>query len=88
MGAGDMGGMGFGGDAGFGGDSGGGLYYKGGKVTMGGLLTDFDPSGPDDGYAALQAGEYVIKKSTVKKLGDKKLKALNEGRAKIVVNKR
>jgi hypothetical protein len=87
MGAGGDASGGYGGGYGGSGDGAGGYYYKGGKVTMGGLLTDFDPSGPDDGYAALQAGEYVIKKSTVKKLGDKKLKALNEGRATIKMRK-
>jgi len=86
LGAGDLGG--FGGDAGgFGGDGGGLGWAKGGKVTMSGLLTDIVPPGEDDGYGALQAGEYVIKKSTVDKLGDKKLKALNEGRATIKMRK-
>jgi hypothetical protein len=96
LGAGDLGGFGgfggdtggFGGDAGgFGGDGGGLGWAKGGKVTMSGLLTDIAPPGEDDGYGALQAGEYVIKKSTVDKLGDKKLKALNEGRATIKMRK-
>ena len=96
LGAGDLGGLGgfggdtggFGGDAGgFGGDGGGLGWAKGGKVTMSGLLTDIAPPGEDDGYGALQAGEYVIKKSTVDKLGDKKLKALNEGRATIKMRK-
>jgi hypothetical protein len=77
---------GYGGDSGgFGGDGIG--FAKGGKVTMSGLLTDVPTPGEDDGYAALQAGEYVIKKSTTKKLGDKKLKALNEGRATIKMRK-
>jgi hypothetical protein len=62
-------------------------FYKGGKVKMGGLLTDVDPPGPDEGYGALQVGEYVIKKSTAKKLGDKKLNALNQGRATIKMRK-
>jgi hypothetical protein len=72
---------------GYGGDGSGGYYYKGGKVTMNGLLTDVDPPGPDEGYGALQVGEYVIKKSTAKKLGDKKLNALNQGRATIKMRK-
>jgi hypothetical protein len=72
---------------GYSGDGSGGYYYKGGKVTMNGLLTDIDPPGPDEGYGALQVGEYVIKKSTAKKLGDKKLNALNEGRATIKMRK-
>lgn len=66
---------------------GSGMYAKGGKVTMRGLLVDETLPGPDDGYGALQAGEYVIKKSTTKKLGDKKLQALNEGRASIKMRK-
>ncbi len=69
------------------GEGAGGYYAKGGKVTMRGLLVDETLPGPDDGYAALQAGEYVIKKSTTKKLGDKKLQALNEGRASIKMRK-
>lgn len=77
------GGGGYGGE----GDGSGGFYAKGGKVTMRGLLVDETLPGPDDGYAALQAGEYVIKKSTTKKLGDKKLQALNEGRASIKMRK-
>lgn len=81
-------GLGYGG-GGYGGEGpgSGGYYAKGGKVTMRGLLIDETLPGPDDGYAALQAGEYVIKKSTTKKLGDKKLQALNEGRASIKMRK-
>lgn len=93
-------GGGYGGDSG-GGDSGGGGsdgagadsggdsagWAKGGKVTTNGLLTDVDPPGPDEGYGALQVGEYVIKKSTAKKLGDKKLNALNQGKATIKMSK-
>lgn len=77
------GGGGYGGE----GEGSGGFYAKGGKVMMRGLLVDEMLPGPDDGYAALQAGEYVIKKSTTKKLGDKKLQALNEGRASIKMRK-
>jgi hypothetical protein len=102
LGAGDLGGLGAGdalggyaGGSDIGGIGGMGLglgagdlgWAKGGKVTMSGLLTDIVPPGEDDGYGALQAGEYVIKKSTVDKLGDKKLKALNEGRATIKMRK-
>jgi len=85
-GGGDSGG---GGSDGAGADSGGDSagWAKGGKVTMNGLLTDVDPPGPDEGYGALQVGEYVIKKSTAKKLGDKKLNALNQGRATIKMSK-
>ena len=85
FGGGDVGGFGGGDAGGFGGGDGG--YAKGGKVTMRGLLIDETLPGPDDGYGALQAGEYVIKKSTTKKLGDKKLQALNEGKASIKMRK-
>jgi hypothetical protein len=51
--------------------------YKGGKVK--GLLGP-DPGGPDDGYAALQKGEYVIRKKAVNKYGEDFLEALNESR--------
>lgn len=83
-------GLGYGGDGGYsgGGEGSGGFYAKGGKVTMSGLLVDETLPGPDDGYAALQAGEYVIKKSATKKLGDKKLQALNEGRASIKMRRK
>jgi hypothetical protein len=85
-GGGDSGG---GGSDGAGADSGGDSagWAKGGKVTTNGLLTHVDPPGPDEGYGALQVGEYVIKKSTAKKLGDKKLNALNQGRATIKMRK-
>lgn len=90
-GGGDSGGgdSGGGGSDGAGADSGGDSagWAKGGKVTMNGLLTHVDPPGPDEGYGALQVGEYVIKKSTAKKLGDKKLNALNQGRATIKMSK-
>lgn len=77
----------YGGDpGGYGGDSGGdgGGWAKGGKVTRN-RLTGPNPAGPDDGYGALDDGEYVLKADMVKKLGVKALKALNEGRATIVM---
>lgn len=62
-------------------------WAKGGKVTKDKLVGK-DPKGPDDGYGALDDGEYVIKASVVKSLGAAKLRALNEGRADIVVRKK
>ena len=35
--------------------------------------------GPDDGYGALQGGEYVIKKAAVDKYGQAMLDAINNG---------
>ena len=51
-------------------------YYKGGMVK-GGLLAGPNPKGPDDGYAALDHGEYVIRASAVKKYGKGLLDAIN-----------
>lgn len=59
-------------------------YAKGGKVTKA-KLSGPNPKGKDDGYAALDAGEFVVKASIAKKLGSAKLRALNEGRAGIVM---
>lgn len=58
-----------------GGGLGGGQWAKGGMVN-GGLLGP-DPKGPDDGYGALQKGEYVIRKKAVQAIGKKKLDELN-----------
>lgn len=74
------------GAAGGDGTFGGGEYNKGGKVTRN-RLGGPNPDGPDDGYAALDVGEYVIKADAVKRHGSKALKALNEGRARIVMNR-
>jgi hypothetical protein len=59
------------------GGMGGGLYM-GGKVTKDKMMQP-DPNGPDDGYVALQDGEYVIKKKSVDKYGHSLLSALNNG---------
>ena len=40
----------------------------------------YNPPGPDDGYAALQNGEYVIRKSAVKKYGSNIFEQINAGR--------
>ena len=72
-----------------GGDFGGGLedtgedsfdsagYAKGGMVH--GLLGP-NPKGPDDGAGFLDRGEYVIRKSSVKKYGRGLLDMINEGK--------
>ena len=72
-------GMGFGGTgSGIGGrgdgDGGDGGYAKGGEVR--GLLGP-NPPGPDDGYAKLKRGEYVIRKEAAKAIGKKKLDEMN-----------
>jgi hypothetical protein len=56
----------------------GGGLYMGGKVTKDKMMQP-DPNGPDDGYVALQDGEYVIKKKSVDKYGHSLLHALNSG---------
>ena len=81
---GDSGGFGGGdsssdGAGGYGGSDNG--YYKGGKVTRD-RLSGPNPKGPDDGYAALQDGEYVIKASSVKKYGKGLLADINSGKYK------
>jgi len=64
-----------------GGDGGDGVdgYAKGGKVTKD-RLNGPDPKGPDEGYGALLSGEYVIKKSAVKKYGQGLLDMINDGK--------
>ena len=59
------------------GTSGGG-FAKGGMVNMKPQMRN--PPGPDDGYAALDNGEYVIRKSAVKKYGSNILEQINAGR--------
>jgi hypothetical protein len=60
-----------------GGPPGTGGWAKGGLIDK---LTGPDPDGPDDGYGKLQVGEYVIKKSSVKKYGQGLLDMINEGK--------
>ena len=74
-------GYGSGDSAGFGGgtDSGSDGWAKGGKVTKD-RLKGPDPKGPDEGYGALLSGEYVIKKSAVKKYGQGLLDMINDGK--------
>ena len=62
-----------GGDAGFGGGS--KAFAQGGMVRLKDLLGK--APGPDDGYGALQDGEFVIKKDAVKRYGVKMLEQIN-----------
>lgn len=61
-----------GGDPGYGGgDPGGGAdpgYARGGAVSLDRLIGP-NPPGPDDGYAALDAGEHVLTADEVRRLG-------------------
>jgi hypothetical protein len=56
----------------------GGEYAKGGKVNM--APQKYDPPGPDDGYAALDNGEYVIRKKAVQKYGANIFEQINAGK--------
>jgi len=71
-GGGDYGGPG---GAGFGGGS--QAFAKGGKVNMAPQMNN--PPGPDDGYAALDNGEYVIRKKAVQKYGANIFEQINAG---------
>jgi hypothetical protein len=83
----DGGGIGVG--EGPGGNSGGGegngatAGEAGAGYAMGGMVRSLlgpDPQGPDDGMAALDRGEYVIKRSSVNKYGRGLLDMINEGK--------
>lgn len=57
--------------------------FGGGEYNMGGLVDRVggpNPAGPDDGAGMLQLGEYVIKKSAVKKYGQGLLDMINDGK--------
>lgn len=73
MGGGGGGSYGGPGGAGFGGGS--QAFAEGGMVRLKDLLGK--APGPDDGYAALQDGEFVIKKDAVKRYGVKMLEQIN-----------
>jgi hypothetical protein len=74
-------------DGGIGGSSpgdpgrgGGGAHLaKGGPVSMQHLQGP-NPEGPDDGYAALKDGEYVINDKAVKKYGIELMNLINSGK--------
>jgi hypothetical protein len=51
--------------------------FKGGLVSN---VFGPDPAGPDEGAGYLQRGEYVIKKSSVKKYGQGLLDMINDGK--------
>ena len=87
LGVGGLGGLG-GSDAGGGGvgagNDGGGIgagegLAKGGIVSKR-HLAGSNPTGPDDGYAALNLGEYVIKQSSVDKYGTEIFDLINQGK--------
>jgi hypothetical protein len=54
-------------------------YAKGGRVDRS-RLRGPDPQGPDQGYAPLQSGEYVIKRDAVNKYGEGMLGKINSGK--------
>ena len=54
-------------------------FAKGGKVDRN-RLRGPDPKGPDQGYAPLQSGEYVIKRDAVRKYGEGMLGKINSGK--------
>ena len=76
---GDGGGYGGYSDSAGSGSFGEGQYAKGGKVVKAHLKGP-DPKGPDEGYGALLGGEFVIKKSAVKKYGEGLLSMINDGK--------
>jgi len=78
-------GGGFGTGDGFGNSDMGANFARGGPVTAD-RLTGPNPRGPDDGYGALDAGEYVMRSSAVQRYGQEAMQALNEGRASITMN--
>ena len=63
---------------GYGGGDLGAFLAKGGMVNM--KPQRHNPPGPDDGYAALENGEYVIRKKSVKKYGANIFEQINAGR--------
>lgn len=65
-------------NAGWGSRDAGGFAY-GGYVSMQHLLGP-DPEGPDDGYAALNDGEFVINDKAVKKYGIELMNLINSGK--------
>jgi hypothetical protein len=68
------------GDASGGGDRGTrGGFAHGGHVSMMHLLGP-DPEGPDDGYATLKDGEFVINDKAVAKYGIDLMNAINSGK--------
>lgn len=62
-------------------DAGGDGFAQGGHVSMQ-RLQGPNPEGPDDGYAALKDGEFVINDKAVKKYGIELMQAINSGKIK------
>lgn len=60
-------------------DAGGDGFAQGGYVSMMHLQGP-NPEGPDDGYAALKDGEFVINDKAVKKYGIELMQAINSGK--------
>ena len=54
-------------------------YAKGGSVSMN-RLQGPNPMGPDDGYATLKSGEFVINNKAVAKYGIDLMNAINSGK--------
>jgi hypothetical protein len=61
------------------GATGGGYMARGGMVTPR-QVKGPNPPGPDDGYTGLDIGEYVIRKSAVKKYGSNIFEQINAGK--------
>jgi len=68
------------GDGNSGGEAGGGYgaQYRGGLITQRDVKGP-NPPGPDDGLSGLDIGEYVIRKSAVKKYGSNIFEKINAG---------
>lgn len=58
--------------------NGGNAWAQGGPVTTD-RLAGPNPVGPDDGYGALQDGEFVVRAAAAKKLGHDALQKINQG---------
>lgn len=52
-------------------------FYQGGLINR---VAGADPAGPDEGQINAQKGEYVVKKSSVKKYGKGLLDMINDGK--------
>jgi hypothetical protein len=60
-----------------GGGPGEGGWYMGGLIDR---VSGKNPKGPDEGQINAQKGEYVVKKSSVKKYGKGLLDMINDGK--------
>jgi len=59
----------------------GSSFYRGGSVLADRLMGP-DPKGPDDGYASLNKGEFVISAKAARKYGPDIMRAINAGHYK------